>query len=165
MTVAPFDPFLALRVLEEHGVRYVVIGGIAGRLWGSPTLTNDLDVSYERSRANLDRLAAALGDLEARLRGVEEEVSFSISRETLEAGGHFTLSTRAGNLDILAWPPGVDSFEELRRAATTMDLGEGLEVPVADLLDLIAMKKAAGRPKDLVEVAVLEALVDEIDLA
>lgn len=59
MTVT-YDPFAALAVLNRHGVDYVVVGGVAARLWGSPTMTNDLDVCYARDAGNLRRLAAAL---------------------------------------------------------------------------------------------------------
>ena len=62
-----FDPEEIIRVLARHGVRYVLVGGVAARLHGSPTLTEDVDVTPERSADNLGRLAAALGDLSARL--------------------------------------------------------------------------------------------------
>ena len=65
-----FDPIAALRVLQRHDVRFVIIGGVAARLWGSPTMTNDVDICYDRARSNLERLAAALQELDARLRGV-----------------------------------------------------------------------------------------------
>jgi transcriptional regulator with XRE-family HTH domain len=96
----PFDPIAAIRALERHRVRYVVIGGFAGRLWGSPSLTNDLDICYAREPENLVRLAAALRRLKARLRGVGEKVPFLLDAKTLEAGDHFTFETQAGR------PPG-----------------------------------------------------------
>lgn len=157
-----FDPLLALRTLDEHRVRFVVIGGLAARLWGSPTLTNDLDVCYEREAENLERLAAALSHLEARLRGVDEEVPFPLDARSLAEGDRFTFVTRAGNLDVLGHPAGVGSFEELWRAAVVMDVG-GLEVRVAALEDLNRMKRAAGRPKDRIELEVLGALQEELE--
>ena len=157
-----FDPIEVFRVLDRHAVRVVVIGGIAGRLWGSPTVTNDLDVCYAREPANLEALAAALVDLEARLRGVPEDVPFVPDGPTLKAGDHFTLVTRAGNLDCLGTSAGLPGFDPLWRTATRMDVG-GFTVRVAALRDLIAMKLAAGRPKDLIEVEVLRALEEEID--
>ncbi len=155
-----FDPLEALRTLTAHRVRFVIIGGLAARLHGSPTVTNDLDICYARQRANLDRLARALRALDARLRGVDVEVPFQLEGPTLAAGDHFTFVTRAGNLDCLGTPAGAGDFEALYRAADEYDLGE-LSVRVAAILDLIAMKRAAARPKDLIEAEVLAALLEE----
>jgi hypothetical protein len=161
VTDAAFDPFRALRALDEHEVRFVMIGGLGARLHGSPSLTNDLDICYERSPENLEKLVKVLRRLHARLRGAPVEVPFRLDPETLAAGDHFTFTTTAGNLDILGTPAGVDGFDDLARNAETMNLG-GLAVQVASIDDLIAMKRAAGRPKDLIEVEVLGALRDEI---
>jgi hypothetical protein len=161
MTAPAFDPLEALRALDRHGVRFVLIGGLGARLHGSPSVTNDLDVCYERSPENLERLAEAMPVLKARLRGAPTHVPFQLDAKTLAAGDYFTFVTSAGNLDILGTPAGVDGFDELLRNAETLDLG-GLTVPVASIDDLIAMKRAAGRPKDLIEVEVLGALRDEI---
>ena len=68
MASAPFDPLEVLRVFTGHGAPFVLIGGLAGRVWGSPTVTADLDVCYDRSPDNLQRLSDALVDLDARLR-------------------------------------------------------------------------------------------------
>lgn len=160
MSSAPFDPERILRTLAEHRVRYVLIGGLAARLWGSPSLTNDLDLCYARDRTNLERLAEALRALDARLRGVDRDVPFLLDAETLERGDHFTFVTVAGNLDILGHPAGSRGFDDLLATATPMQLA-GHRVPVADLDDLIAMKQAAGRPKDRIEVEILTALRDE----
>ena len=163
MSSFAFDPIRAARTLQKHGVRYVLIGGFAGRLWGSPTLTNDLDLCYARDRSNLVRLAAALKELKARLRDVASDVPLLLDARTLEAGDHFTLETRAGNLDILGLPAGVGGFDSLQRAASEMEIARGLSVPVASLEDLIKMKRAAARPKDLIEVEILSALQEEIE--
>jgi hypothetical protein len=162
MTLAAFDPFRAFRALDRHGVRFVVIGGLGGRLHGSPTVTNDVDVCYERSPENLERLASALRELRARLRGVDEEVPFRLDAATLAAGDHFTFTTSAGALDVLGTPAGVRGFDELAGRAVRFDLGD-VSILVASIDDLIRMKRAAGRQKDLVEVEVLAALRDEID--
>jgi hypothetical protein len=157
---AAFDPARLLQVLTEHRVRFVLIGGLAGRLWGSPTVTNDLDICYARDRANLARLAGALRELDAVLRGAPRDVPFQLDDETLARGDHFTLSTAAGNLDLLGHPAGSLGFDALARTATTMRLA-GSDALVAGLDDLIAMKRAAGRPKDRVELEILGALRDE----
>ncbi|MBA3552766.1 MAG: hypothetical protein H0W27_07845 [Actinobacteria bacterium] len=162
MSPSRFDFLRSLRTLVEHEVRFVVIGGLAGRLHGSTTVTNDLDICYARDEGNLDRLARALRDLNARLRGVEDAVPFVLDANTLKAGDHFTFVTDAGSLDCLGTPAGVTGFEQLDRNATPMELN-GWSVRVAAVDDLIRMKRAAGRPKDLIEVEVLGALRDEIE--
>jgi hypothetical protein len=162
VTVPEFDPLAALRALTDAGVDFVVIGGIAGRLHGSVTVTNDLDICYDRSPANLDRLSTVLVAAGARLRGVEEPMPFTPDAETLAAGAAFTLVTAFGNLDILGSPPVVPGFASLAAGAVSYDL-DGITVRAASLEDLISMKLAAGRPKDLIEAEVLGALRDEID--
>ncbi len=161
MSLPAFDPLGALRALVQGEVRFVLIGGLAGRLWGSPTVTNDLDICYSRQPDNLERLATTLVRLEARLRGVDDVVPLILDAQTLAAGDSFTFVTSAGNLDILATPSGTQGFEDLVLAATEMDLGD-LSVLVVDVEDLIRMKRAAARPKDLIEVEVLTALRDEL---
>lgn len=162
MSLPAFDPAAALQALVAHRVWFVVIGGLAARLWGSPTVTNDLDICYSRDPDNLVRLAAVLVELDARLRGVDEDLPFILDAQTLAAGDSFTFVTTAGNLDVLATPSGTQGFDDLVRAATEMDLGVA-NVLVVDIEDLIRMKRAAGRPKDLIEVEVLTALRDELE--
>ncbi|GAC1604609.1 MAG: hypothetical protein NVS3B21_33940 [Acidimicrobiales bacterium] len=158
-----FDPFGVFQALQRHGVRFVVIGGVAGRLWGSPTMTNDVDICYDREPANLERLAAALIELRARLRGVDDDVPFLLDATTLAKGQNFTFTTDLGPLDVLGLPAGVKDFNELSVNASDFDLGEGVIVPVCDLDDLIHMKRAAGRPKDRIELEVLAAVREERD--
>ena len=163
MTAHPaFDPSRAFTTLAQNGVRFVVIGGFAGRIWGSPTVTNDVDICYARDRVNLERLEAALARLHARLRGVPDDVPFQLDARSLEAGDHFTFITDAGNLDCLGLPAGSGGYEELASSATEFDV-EGTKILVASLEDLIRMKRAAGRPKDWIEVEVLRALAEEIE--
>jgi len=162
MTEPAFDPLRALRTLHLHEVRFVLIGGLGARLHGSPSVTNDTDICYERSAENLERLAEALRDLRARLRGAATDVPFLLEAKTLSAGDHFTFRTAAGNLDCLGAPAGVGGFDDLARGAEVFEV-DGLSVSVASIEDLIRMKRAAGRPKDLIEVEVLGALRDEIE--
>jgi hypothetical protein len=63
--VTVFDPLLALRTLVAHQVRFVIIGGFAGALWGSPSITSDLDVCYDRNTTNYEALVSALRELRA----------------------------------------------------------------------------------------------------
>lgn len=157
-----YDPVPALRILVEHGVRFVVIGGVGGRAWGSPLITQDLDICYERTPENLERLAAALQAIHARLRGVEDDVPFLLDAETLQAGDFFTFVTDVGPLDILGTPAGTRGHDHLAEFAKAVDVG-GVTVLVAALGDLIRMKLAAGRPKDRVAVETLEALRNELE--
>jgi hypothetical protein len=158
-----FEYLDALEILAKHHVRFVVIGGVAANLRGSTTITQDLDVCYARDEQNLGRMAAALKELRARLRGAPRDVPFIPDARTLKVGDDFTFVTDMGSLDILGHPSGIPGgYDELERAADDFDLG-GLTVRVASIDDLIRVKRAAGRPKDLIEVEVLGALRDEID--
>lgn len=161
---ARFDPIRALEVLDEHGVRFVVIGGVAAIALGSPTITGGLDICYDRSPDNCDNLAEALVQLNARLRGVEEDIPFLLDGRTIEAGDSFAFDTDAGALDCLGTPSGSGGYETLIANSTSTDLGN-VTANVAALEDLIRMKRAAGRPKDRVELEILGALRDEIESA
>jgi hypothetical protein len=144
-----FDPLLALRILAHHAVRFVVIGGYAAGLRGSPVVTGDLDICHARDEANLERLAEALQELEARLRGpnVSDDLPFILDAKTLAVGDSFTFTTRGGSVDILATPSGTRGFPDLVAAATPMTV-DGFEILVASIDDLIRMKEAAARRKD-----------------
>lgn len=157
----PFDPIGALELLVSRRVRFVLIGGLAARLHGSPTVTNDLDICHAKDPENLEALAATLTAMGARLRGAED-VDFPLDVRLLTAGENFTFTTDFGALDCLARPAGVPGYEQLHQRAEVMDLGD-LRIAVASLDDLMAMKRAAGRPKDLIELEVLGALKREIE--
>jgi hypothetical protein len=157
-----FDPIGALKALDRHGVRFVVIGGFAGRFWGSNSITNDLDICYARDRKNFEALAAALRELGARLRGAPPDIPFLLDAKTLEMGDHFTFETNVGALDCLGTPQGSQGYPDLIQGATVMDV-EGVRVPVAALEDVMRLKRAAGRPKDRAELEILAALQEEIE--
>ncbi len=157
-----FDPIGALRTLTDRGTSFVVVGGVAGATHGSPSVTQDLDICYERSPQNLGRLAEALRSINARLRGVSEDVPFRMDGETLAAGDHFTFITDVGDLDLLGVPAGTTGYDDLRANAVDVDL-DGMVVAFASLDDLIRMKRAAGRPRDLAELEILGALRDETE--
>ncbi|MEX2621630.1 MAG: hypothetical protein WD250_15545 [Egibacteraceae bacterium] len=151
-----------LEALDRHGVRCVVIGGLAANLLGSPILTNDVDVCYARDDANLERLAAALTALDASLRGAPPGLAFTPDAATLRAGDRFTFTTRLGPLDVLGQPDGSGGYEALRRTARRFTV-RGVQVLVCSLDDLITMKRAAGRVKDRLMVEELAALREERD--
>jgi hypothetical protein len=152
-----FDPRALLAHLLDHEVDFVVIGGIAAVLLGSARITRDLDICYSPVPANLERLGAALVGLGATLRGITEKVPFVPDERTLRRTSILTLDSREGPIDLLLAPDGAPSYSDLRAGADDVEVG-GIAVPVAGIDDLIAMKKAAGRPKDFVDVEELEAI-------
>lgn len=151
-----------LEELDRHGVRFVIVGGLAANLLGSSVLTNDVDICYARDDKNLERLAAALTALGVSLRGAPPGLPFKPDAPTLRAGDRFTFDTRLGPLDILGGPDGSGGYETLRRTARLFSI-RGVQVWVCSLDDLIAMKRAAGRAKDRIMVEELTALRDERD--
>jgi hypothetical protein len=162
VTEPVFDPIAGLRTLIDHDVRFVLIGGFAAALRGSPMMTGDVDICPARDDENLDRLAEALRSLHARLRGAPADVPFVLDGRTLEAGDHFTFATDTGPIDCLGTPAGTDGFADLDASATDENL-DGLVVRVASLDDLIRMKRAADRPQDRIAVEWLSALRDELE--
>jgi hypothetical protein len=156
-----FEPIAILASLVKREVRFVLIGGVAGRIWGSPTTTNDIDICYDREQVNLDHLAGALVEIGARLRGVDDPVPFILDAETLARGQNFTFMTDLGPLDVLGMPAGIGGYAELAANAVAFDLGDDVQILVCALDDLIRMKEAAGRPKDRIELEVLAALREE----
>ncbi|MBI2325377.1 MAG: hypothetical protein HYU87_10510 [Chloroflexi bacterium] len=160
----PLDAGRIFATLRRHDVRFVVIGGIAAQAWGSPSLTGDLDICYERDPENLPRLAAALRELGARLRGpgVPPDLPFKIDPTTFELGDHFTLRTVAGDLDCLGTPAGTVGYRDVAAESTVIDLYGG-PVRIVSLENLMRMKRAAGRAKDRAELEILGALRDELE--
>ena len=161
MSDTEFRPRLAIDVLVKHDVKFVLIGGMSARAYGSARITNDIDICYARDDGNLKRLAAALRDLGARLRGAPRDVPFVLDAKTLKAGDHFTFITKAGGLDILGTPSGSSGFEAMDRNATTMRILNH-DVRVVSIDDLIQMKLAAGRLKDLADADDLTAVREVI---
>jgi hypothetical protein len=157
-----FQPAAVVERLHRHEVRYVVIGGLAAAMHGSPTVTVDVDVCYARDPANLERLAAALLDAHAELRGAPSGLPFKPDAATLARGDVLTLLTDDGPLDIMATPAGTSGFDDLAANADRVE-AFGHAFLIAALDDLIRMKRAAGRPKDRVELEILGALRDEIE--
>jgi hypothetical protein len=161
---AVFEPVEILRRLVDADVRFVLVGGLAAQAHGSPSVTYDLDVCYGRDPENLERLAAVLSDVVAVRRGLPDDAPRMppLDARTLRAGSLFTLTTRFGDLDLLANPdPGFD-YEQLAQGALASTV-HGVPLKIASLDDLIAMKRAAGRPKDRIELEILGALREEID--
>jgi hypothetical protein len=159
---AEFQPKPLLRSLIAHDVDFVVIGGLAGMARGSSYPSYDLDVAYGRDLDNLERLAATLRELGATLRGASAGLPFQLDAKTLSEGVNFTFDTRFGPLDILGDPTGAPPYERLREGAGEKVRIDGEPVSVASLDHLIAMKEAAGRPKDLLMATEYRVLSDEL---
>jgi hypothetical protein len=147
----PADPppnlHVLLGALSRHGVDFVVVGGVAGLAHGSAYPTFDVDVAYLREPSNLERLVRALEELDVTLRGAPKDLPFQLDARTLENGANFTFDTPYGKFDVLGDLEGSGGYDKLRRKASIETIS-GHEVRVASLDHLIAMKRAANRPKD-----------------
>ena len=161
-----FDPVGVLRVLLENEVEFVVVGGIAARLRGAPLLTQDVDVTPSTDRANLERLAVALTQLEARLRTAPEPdgVPFPFDPGLLESASVWTLVTSHGDLDLVMSPAGTTGYPDLIRDADEIRVAvdPDLYVMVASLVDVIRSKEAAGREKDRAALPMLRRTLEEL---
>jgi hypothetical protein len=151
-----YRPAALVGALGEGGVDFVIVGGVAVILQAMPRFTKDLDICYSTDQDNLDALGSVLVALEARLRGIPEPVPFVPDGRTLRQTQIMCLTTPLGDIDLLVNPDGAPSYSALRRHADVMDLG-GQSVRIASIEDMLAMKRAAGRPQDLVDLESLEA--------
>jgi predicted nucleotidyltransferase len=146
-----------LKLLADTGVDFILVGGVAATAHGSPRSTQDLDVVYARDPENLRRIADALVQHHAYLRGAPPGLPFRLDFETLRTGLNFTLTSDLGWLDLLGEIPGGGRYEELLPHSLRIELF-GVACRVLDLPALILAKKAAGRVKDLEVIAELESL-------
>jgi hypothetical protein len=151
-----YQPVAILRALLEGGVDFVVIGGVAVAIQAMPRFTKDLDVCYSTVGSNLDALGEVLASLNARLRGISDEVPFVPDARTLAQTEIVCLTTPVGDIDLLAKPAGAPPYGTLRRRADIVELG-GQSIRIASIEDMLAMKRAAGRPQDLADVESLES--------
>lgn len=138
-----------VEVLERHGVVYVLIGGLAAVYHGSPFPTEDADITPDTDRRNLTRVAAALRELNARVRTESEPdgLPFACDADSLAAVETWNLTTDAGDLDLSFQPDGTRGYPDLHRDAARVPL-YGATVEIASLADVIRSKQAANRPKD-----------------
>ena len=151
-----------LRVLGDAGVECIIAGGVAANLLGSARTTLDVDVVYRRTDDNIARLVTALDPLHPYLRGAPAGLPFRFDIATVKRGLNFTLTTDLGALDLLGEITGGGSYDDL--AAESIPSADfGAHVRCLTLERLIATKRAAGRPKDLVALSELEALLEELN--
>lgn len=146
-----------ISLLMKYSIDFIIVGGTAVVAHGADYLTNDLDVCYSRTDDNLEKLALALKSVNARLRGAPLGLPFILDARTLKSGLNFTFETDIGPLDLLGEVLGVGGYKEARDKALTFELF-GYQVLILALDKLIAAKRAAGRPKDLVILPELEAI-------
>jgi len=161
--MSPLQPDEIFGCLDRHGVSYVLIGGLAAVLHGSPLPTVDVDICPLQEPDNLDRLAAALEELDARVRAADSPEGLAFPREATFLGSVqlLNLQTRFGDLDISFLPAGTEGFPDLTVHAVEMNI-QGSKVAVAALEDVIRSKEAANRPKDQRTLPVLRRLLEEI---
>jgi predicted nucleotidyltransferase len=137
----------AVRLLQRHGVEFLVIGGQAESLMGSPRVTMDVDLCYRRTNENIRRLADALAEIRPRLRNAPPDLLFKPDARTLAAGLNFTFATALGDLDLLGEVEPIGPFETLDKTAETFD-SAGLVIRTISLEDLIRVKQHIKRFKD-----------------
>lgn len=154
-----FDPVRILEVLNRHGVAFIVIGGVAATLHGSPQATYDLDLAYERSSENVERLIEALSELEA-VRITDPSQPAPPSAEGLtERIEHF--ASPVGAIDVLASVRSVGGYDDLTNDAQEIEIKPGLTVLVAGIDTIIWSKSGTGRAKDPNHIRSLEQVRDE----
>lgn len=158
--IAPLDPERLITTLARHGVRYVLIGAVAARLQGFPRLTADADITPARDPENLERLAAALRELDARVytESVPEGLPFDCTPQMLSRSDLWNLVTAAGRLDVAFIPSGTKGYTDLVRNAISFDVF-GAKLDVASLEDIIRSKEAANRPQDQQDVIILREML------
>jgi hypothetical protein len=157
---SPLDPERLFQTLGRYDVSYVLIGALAARLQGFPRLTADADITPARDDANLERLAAALVELDARVctENVPEGLPFDCSAATLARADLWNLATSAGRLDVAFTPSGTQGFDDLASSAVRFEVF-GVEILASDIPDIIRSKEAADRPQDRQDVIVLREIL------
>lgn len=149
----------ALEVFARHDVELIVVGGVAAVLGGAPVATFDLDVVHARNAGNLERLRAALDELDAHYRDPAGRVLRPDSAG-LAGPGHHLLLTRCGPVDLLGAIGSGRRYEDLLADAPAVDLG-GLAVRVLGLAAVIRTKEEAGRDKDRAVMELLRKALEE----
>jgi predicted nucleotidyltransferase len=149
-----------LQRLTDAQVEFIVIGGIAGISHGSAQFTKDVDVVYRRTHDNIARVVKALAGHDPYPRGAPRGLPFIWDVRTIEMGLNFTLTTDLGDIDLLGEVVGGGDYDQLL-PHTEDKVAFGQRCHCVKLEKLIALKRAAGRPKDFQAIAELEALLEE----
>jgi hypothetical protein len=159
-----FRPELLLGVLTRHEVRYVLIGGFAAVIHGSPYVTTDVDIVPDTDDENLGRLSAALDELNARVWTPDDPDGLPLDHDagSLTAVRVWNLVTDHGRLDVTFEPSGTTGYRDVERDTVRLVI-LGTEVDVASLADVIRSKEAAGREKDRLVLPVLRRILAETE--
>jgi transcriptional regulator with XRE-family HTH domain len=159
-TTAPLDPELLFTTLARHQVQFVLIGALAAKLQGFPRFTRDADITPARDRANLQCLAAALRELDARIYTdtIPEGLPFDCSPQMLARGDVWNLVTKAGRLDLAFKPSGTEGYDDLARNAVPFTM-YGDELLASCLEDIVRSKEAAGRWQDRQDVEIIREML------
>ena len=157
--VADFSAIL--KVLARHEVEFIVVGGVCAVLLGAPVATFDLDIVHSRTQENLDRLARALGELDAHYR---EHLPRHVSpaREALAKSGHHLLITRFGPLDVLGSIGEDDDYPTLVSRSEGVQVDRDVSVRILDLDTLIEVKQKTARAKDRYMLEILRAMKEDL---
>lgn len=150
----PLDLRELFRVLAEHSVDYLIIGGVAAQVHGRRRTTMDLDVTPAPELENFRRLAAALVALDAHPVALGPGAPIPTAEQLRVAPVVPPLATRHGELHILNDVPGATAYDAMRARALRTDL-DGIATSIVGVDDLIRMKQAAGRQSDLEDIEAL----------
>jgi predicted nucleotidyltransferase len=157
---APSDFQSILRILREHGVEFVVVGGVGAVLQGAPLNTFDLDILHSTAKDNVGRLLAALESLHAHYR-MQPERHLKPKESHLSSPGHQLLMTRHGPLDVLGAIGNSHTYRELAPHSVEMEIGGGIKVQVLKLEQLIGIKEEIAGPKDVAVLPILRQTLKE----
>jgi hypothetical protein len=163
VTRRPLDPERLVSVLAKHRVQYVMIGAMAARLHGFPRMTADADITPARDPKNLERLASALRELDARAytEGIPDGLAFDVSDRTLSRANAWNLITNAGRLDVVFVPSGTGGYEELAEHAVAFRVF-GVRLEAARLEDILRSKEAADRPQDRQDAQIIREMLRRV---
>lgn len=146
-----------LKALADQEVKFIVVGAYAAIMQGSTLRTDDLDICYERTPQNYQKIVRAIAPFRPRLRGMPENLKAPFDEKSLAQGTNFTLITDLGSLDLLGEMSGVGGYREIVGDAKVINLGS-VSCQVASLDTIIQSKEAADRPKDRATLPELKAL-------
>ena len=159
-TSANPDYHQILRILTEHEVAFIVVGGVSAAVQGAPYTTFDLDVVHAHDSENVKRLLPALEKLEACYR-TNPERRAKPDDSHLTSLGHHRLTTRFGYLDILGMIGRGQEYADLLPHTLELDIGDGVRVRVLNLETLIRMKEESTAEKDQAALPLLRRTLEE----
>ena len=150
-----------LRLLAEANVEFVLIGGMAAVIHGSPRITEDTDVCAPLDDANIQRIALALQPYHPRFRFHPKLPPLPTEPTALHGFRTLNLETDLGKIDVLSEVTGVGGYDDVKKHSIVIEVGE-MSISVLDVDTLIVSKQAAGRTKDKLAIPELEAIRDHL---